>query len=124
MRKLTLLVLVVIFLNACSQPKKCRDFKVGEFRYENPSFKDWKIIRTENRQVEIDEVRKIKIESSIRWISDCEYHLTHIKVNDSKDSPIVGETVKVKIIEVNENRVICEAEGLGRKLELEMVLVE
>ncbi|MEA9414025.1 MULTISPECIES: hypothetical protein [unclassified Flavobacterium] len=122
MKETILLIILLINLNTYSQEKKCSDYKVGKFTYTNPIYKNWKILRNETEQIETDKVNKIELRASINWVSACEYILTYTKFNDSENHSIVGQKINVKIIKVGNESVICESEGLGAKLELEMVL--
>ncbi|MTD67776.1 hypothetical protein [Flavobacterium sp. LC2016-13] len=122
MKVIILLIILLINLNTYSQEQKCSDYKVGKFKYTNSLYKNWEVLRNETEQIETDKVNKIELRASINWVSDCEYILTYTKLNDSENHSIVGQKINVKIIKVGNERVICESEGLGAKLELEMVL--
>lgn len=122
MTKLTILFFIAFNFCTYSQEKKCSDFRTGTFIYSNPLYKNWKVVRSDNEQIEIDDVEKIKLQASVDWISDCEYNLTYTKFNDSDDSPIIGKKINVKIIKVGKNSVVCKSEGLSAILELEMLL--
>jgi len=122
MKKLLLLLLLLLNFYGYSQEKKCSDYKIGSFTYSNPLYKNWKVIRTQTEQLEIDEENKIKLQALVNWVSDCEYNLTYTKVNDSIENPIIGKKLNVKIIKVNDNSIICKSSGLGIELEFEMLL--
>jgi hypothetical protein len=122
MKKAIFIIFLLMNLNIYSQEKKCSDYKAGKFTYTNPLYKNWKVLRNENEQIETDNVNKIELRASINWVSDCEYILTYTKFNDSENHSIVGQKINIKIIRVGNESLICESEGLGAKLELEMVL--
>ena len=122
MQKIFFFILLLFNLNMHSQEKKCSDYKIGRFTYSNSIYKNWKVLRNKNEQIETDKVNKIELRASINWVSDCEYILIYTKFNDSESHPIVGQKINVKIIKVENQSIICESVGLGTRLELEMVL--
>lgn len=122
MKKTILLIILLFSITIYSQKKKCSDYKIGKFIYTNPLYKNWKVSRNETEQIETDKENKIELKASVNWISDCEYILTYTSFNDSMEHAIIGQKLTVKIIEVKSDSLICVSEGLGQKLELEMLL--
>lgn len=107
-----------------SQQKKCADFKTGTFSYSNPVFKRFKVVRKENIQIETDTITGIVLEGAIEWKSDCEYVLTYIKVPETAKKGILGQKIKVKIVNVTGNKILCRSEGLGLTKDIEMIRID
>lgn len=122
LKKIFFLFFIFFNLKHYSQDRKCLDFKVGKFKYTNSLYKSWIVIRNETEQIETDSEKQIELRASINWISDCEYVLTYTKFNGSINHSIVGEKIVVKMIKIKNESVICESEGFGTKLEIEMTL--
>lgn len=105
MRVLSVLFLLIAFTNVQGQQNNaCRIFHTGTFRYdsENPELKNTVIVRQRTRQEEIDPDGK-KLVLRIRWKSDCEYQMKFLK-SSTMESPLIGKTMRVKIIAIEGNR--------------------
>lgn len=124
MRKTLLFIFCMLSFVVFSQEEKCKDYKIGNFTYTHPSYKNWMVKRSTTEQVETDVENKIQLKASVDWISDCEYILTYSSINDSKDYPIIGQKINVKIVSTKSDRIVCISKGLGIELELEMLLVK
>lgn len=113
--------ILLISLSGFAQEKKCSDFKIGNFNYSKHEYKRYKVARYNSTQIETDSITGIIMEGSISWKSDCEYELIYTKVSEPKYANVIGQKLKVEIIKISGNTVLCKTEGLGIKLELEMI---
>lgn len=113
------LVLLINF-SAFAQEKKCSDFKTGNFKYSKEEYKKYKVERYNSIQIETDTTTGVKMEGSINWKSDCEYELIYTKVSEPKYAKAIGQKLKVEIIKITGNTVLCKSEGGGITLEIEM----
>lgn len=114
-------LLFLINFSAFAQEKKCSDFKIGNFKYSKEEYKKYKVERHNSIQIETDTITGVKMEGSINWKSDCEYELTYTKVSEPKYAKALGQKLKVEIIKITGNTVICKTEGGGITLEIEMI---
>ncbi len=82
-------------INEC---EKSEIFKTGNFEYISILLPNYEIIRNDSIQIEknADSESIYKIE----WQSPCEYSLTYTKVNGKKSEYLIGESIKVKIIDI------------------------
>ena len=78
-----------------------KDFRIGQFRYLNPEYKDVIIKRRKNKQIE--KTKDLKLVYEIEWISPCNYVLTYTKVSEPEYEYLIGQKIDVKIIDVLEN---------------------
>ncbi|WP_031453214.1 hypothetical protein [Flavobacterium chungangense] len=124
--KIKFIVLLILFFTniAFSQEKKCFDFKVGTFSYNNPIYKKYKVIRKETVQIETDTVTGLILEGVVEWKSDCQYVLTYTKVSNKDHEKILGQKINVDISNILGNTFVCKSEGLGIKMELEMTKIK
>lgn len=113
-------LLFLITFSAFAQEKKCSDFKTGTFKYSKEEYKKYKVERYSSIQIETDTITGVKMEGSINWKSDCEYELTYTKVSEPKYAKALGQKLKVEIIKITGNTVLCKTEGGGLTLEIEM----
>lgn len=104
-----------------AQEKKCSDFKTGNFKYSKEEYKRYKVVRYDSTQIETDTITGVKMEGSISWKSDCEYELIYTKVSEPKYAKAIGQKLKVEIIKITGNTVLCRTEGGGITLEIEMI---
>lgn len=101
----------------------CEKFHTGKFKYDDPDNGLIIVKREKDRQVEIN-ADKVEIHSSIKWLSECRYILTHEKVVNAQIPELIGEKVYVTIIENKGDRYICRAtneSGFGGELEVLMM---
>lgn len=117
--------IIVVLLNftTYSQNKECSNFKIGVFKYTNPSFSKYKVTRNENIQIERDTITGFEVKGTVKWISDCEYELVYSEVSDAKHQSIIGQKVKATITIIEGNKIMCKSEGMGRKLDIEMIKI-
>lgn len=83
----------------CKNFKKV--FRKGNFQYFDPRYKDVKIKRRKNKQIE--KSKDSKLVFKIDWISDYEYNLTYLKVSKKEYEYLIGEVINVKVLEILEN---------------------
>ncbi|WP_343697389.1 hypothetical protein [Flavobacterium sp.] len=124
MKKFIFLALIILSVNCNSQVNKCSYFKNGTFIYKNPNFSNFIVTRNGNVQVEEDQIRHIIIEGTVKWISECEYILTYTKIDVPKLKKLIGQTVIVKINEIDNNKIKCLSKMNDISLELEMVKIK
>jgi hypothetical protein len=113
-------LILLINLSVFAQEKKCSDFKTGNFKYSKQEYKKYKVVRYNSIQIETDTITGVKMEGTINWKSDCEYELTYTKVSDPKYAKAIGQKLKVEIIKITGNTILCKSEGGGITLEIEM----
>ena len=93
----------------------CNTFKYGTFHMNIGDGKVYKIIRTENKQIEEDADRGVKIEYDIKWDSQCSYKLYNFKaINGSEHLPQRNyDTLYCRITDIQNQsfRVLCHANG-------------
>lgn len=118
------LLISLISISTYSQSKECSNFKVGNFRYSHPDYSKYKVIRTENLQIETDTITGLEIKGTIKWISDCEYELIYSEISDSRFNAIIGQKVTAYITNIEENKIMCKSECMGIKLEMEMIKID
>lgn len=101
-----LTILIYFLLMSCSaQQKKCSKFKTGTFKYEDPASKNITITRNDTLQIENNLRDKVKITTSVKWLSKCKYVLTYIDVtNYPYRDEIIGKKIFVSIINTEGNR--------------------
>lgn len=114
-------LIFLINLSIFAQEKKCSDFKTGTFKYSKEEYKKYKVERHNSIQIETDTITGVKMEGSISWKSDCEYELIYTKVSEPKYAKAIGQKLKVEIIKITGNTVLCKTEGGGITLETEMI---
>ena len=103
MRYLALFFCLTIISCYKTKQKDCSNFKTGTFKYENPYYKDWIIIRNDSIQIEYNTNDNSKIIGHIEWTSDCTYQFTYHQVDDTYTNSIIGTKLKVNIIESSNN---------------------
>jgi hypothetical protein len=120
MKSILLLLLTLFSLTAAAQDADCEKFRTGNFKYEDPNYGVIRVKRTETAQVEIN-ADKIEIHSTVKWVSDCKFVLTHEKIVGADIPEIIGKKVYVEIIESKDNSYTCKAtteEGFGGTIEV------
>ncbi|KAF2330690.1 hypothetical protein [Flavobacterium daemonense] len=123
--KIIFIFLLCILTSAVfSQEKKCSDFKVGTFSYNNLALKRYKVVRKKTVQIETDTITGLVLEGSIKWKSDCNYVLTYTKVSNMALKKLLGQKINVEIINVFGNVILCRSEGFGVKRDLQMTKIK
>ena len=121
MKSLFALFCTLMSLTAIAQEEvDCEKFRTGKFKYEDPNFGLIIVKRDKDSQVEIN-ADKVEIHSSVKWLSDCKFVLTHTKVENAEIPELIGEKVYVEIISNKGNRYICRAttqNGYGGEIEV------
>ncbi|GAL89327.1 hypothetical protein [Jejuia pallidilutea] len=107
MRKLFILLFCICASSTYGQDKTCLDFKTGKFKYENPSYADWQINRTDSIQIETNTATGLVIHNDVNWISNCEFTLTCTKVSQPVYNNAVGKVFKVIITDTSNNGYSC-----------------
>ncbi len=102
-----LLLLFLLTATSCSKPpKNCSKFKTGTFEYKNY---DSIVTRNDSIQIEINNNKKTKTVSSIKWLSNCQYILTYKETNNPLAKELIGSKIKVDILSVSKNSYIYHA---------------
>ena len=107
-----------------SQKKKCLDFKTGKFEYTNPEFSEWKVMRTDSTQTEINSKNGIELNATIIWESDCKCVLTYEKITNSDFKNLIGKKVFVEIIEIQDLKFKYHSKLDTLEITSEMIKVE
>ena len=81
--------------------EKYDQFKTGEFKYDSKIYENTTISRSKDTQIKKNGDKETIYD--IQWISPCEYTLTYRKVSEDKYSHLIGETIKVQIIDILSN---------------------
>lgn len=119
------LILFFSLLNCSGQSKKCSNFKTGTFIYDIPEYKHNKIVRNDSIQIEHNSVTGIKITTSVNWISDCEYVLTYLDIeNYAKKSELIGKRINVKILETSNNSYISHSTSATMDEEIKFIKID
>lgn len=109
----------------CSQPPKdCSHFKTGTFKYANPSYANFIVVRDDSIQIETDTVNNAKIIGSIEWIDNCKYILTYKEAINLPQNNLMGKQIEVKIVEADNKGYKCRASDGLKDLDIEMVKVD
>jgi len=109
--KYSLIVTLLLTIYSCSsQNLDCSKFKTGTFVYVDSNNQGTKIIRNDSIQIESNDKNDIKIVTTVKWASDCEYVLTYKDIeNYPKKDQIIGKKINVKIIGTKNDTYICHA---------------
>ena len=107
-----------------SQKKQCPDFKTGKFEYTDPKYSEWKVVRTDSTQTEINTKNGIELKAKIIWKSDCEYVLTYEKVINLDRKDLIRKKVFVKIIEIQDRKFKYHSKLDTMEITSEMIKVE
>lgn len=124
MKKIASLLFLIFITNCYSQEKKCKAFINGKFKYENLEYANFIVTRNDTLQTEVDNVKKISVEGSVKWISDCAYVLTYTKVNLPSLQNLIGQKVNVEITNIEDNKITCLSKMNDITLELQMTKIE
>ncbi|WP_264536875.1 hypothetical protein [Flavobacterium sp. N1736] len=124
MRNIIFLLFLLIKVSSYSQEKKCSDFKNGTFKYKNPAYKNFIVIRNGNLQTEEDKSRKLLLEGSVQWVSECQYILTYTKINLPTLKNLIGQKVFVTINKIENNKINCLSKMNDKSLDLEMIKIK
>lgn len=98
----------MLSLTAFAQDADCDKFRTGNFKYEDPNNGIIRVKRDKATQVETN-ADKIEIHSTIKWVSECKFILTHTKVVGTDIPEIIGKKVYVEILESKDNKYTCRA---------------
>ncbi|MBD3583905.1 hypothetical protein [Flavobacterium selenitireducens] len=99
MKNITLLV-ITFTIFGCKSEQNCAYIKTGTFKYTNPIFSDWKVIRNDTLQIEKSLSKKFEVQAKINWLSECEYEMTYVNTNTDLLKKMIGKKVYVKINKV------------------------
>jgi hypothetical protein len=101
MRYLILSLFFPLFLSCSLKLRDCSEFRTGNFIYLDSDSQHINITRNDTLQIEYDTKSKVKILTSIKWKSDCNYVLTYkdITNRENKDH-IIGDKITVSILEI------------------------
>ncbi len=116
--------LITLFSIGYSQNNQCSDFKTGKFEYTNPNYSEWKVIRTDSTQTEINSKTGIELKATIIWKSDCEYVLTYEKITNSDLKDLIGKKVFVEILEIQNQKFKYHSKLETVEITSEMIKVE
>jgi hypothetical protein len=123
-RILFIVFLITITTKIQAQKKQCSDFKIGKFEYTNPKYSEWKVVRTDSTQTEINSKNGVELKATIIWKSDCEYVLTYEKVINTDRKNLIGKQVFVEIIEIQNQKFKYHSKLDTMELTSEMMKVE
>ena len=107
-----LTITAFIFLSYTSDKKndKCRDIHKGQFYfYPKSSNKKYKIIRDGITQKEINLNSGDTSVSSIRWIDDCTYSLTHIPGGPKMPDNIKRPEIYIQFLRITADYYLLKA---------------
>ena len=124
MKKLAAILVLALTTSCSAQEKKCSDFKIGSFIYSDPLYANLKVIRTDSTQIEIDVKSGFEMQSSIKWIDDCNYLLTTTKVLNADLEKALGKTIEVEIVETKFDSYTLRSNSENGNLELEMQRID
>lgn len=108
MKNLIFILFITSTIALHGQQKICSNFKTGKFKYANPKYADWKIIRNDSIQIEINTKTELKIYNSIVWKTDCEFVLTCYKaLNTANPANFIGKIFQIEITETFNDGYYC-----------------
>lgn len=125
--KIIFSILFITFsLSFFGQEKRCAEVKNGIFKYFDSQSDIIFIKRIDSIQIDSSSTYNMVFHSKIKWKSDCDYEMTIYKVNDSLFNPIIGNTFKVKILNVDDRRIKIRTWTLNgeKALEYYMDIIE
>ena len=132
MKNTIVLVLLAVMTISCKNDKKedlvqvldCSSVKTGTFKYANEAYGEWIITRTDSTSIESSPDTDMKIYSTVKWMSDCEYEL-HIEDVDKNDNMnVVNETLRVVITDVTDYGYKCISYTNDGPEEFEMIRID
>ncbi|WP_298499755.1 hypothetical protein [uncultured Algibacter sp.] len=124
MKNIFITALLFATISIFSQNNTCSNFKTGEFKFANPKYSEWIVIRNDSVQVEISNKSGMEIFSSIEWTNDCNFILTCYKVLNADKKNIIGKVFNVTINETYIDSYKCVTNSTNyqmKELELEMI---
>jgi hypothetical protein len=124
MKNIIITFLFLLTFTSYSQETKCSNFKYGKFKYSNPKYSEWIVVRTDSTQTEKSSISGIEIKSSIEWKSDCEYVLVYKRILNAEAKNMIGNIVRAKIVQTESDRYTCISKDEKNELELEMIKIE
>ena len=120
MKQFILFILMLGGFTAFAQNADCSDFRTGKFKYEDPNYGLVVVMRSKDYQVEVIN-RKVALHSTIEWISNCKFLLTHVKIEGVNMPHLIGKKVTVEIIETDYDSYTCRVTddtGFGQKFQV------
>lgn len=121
MQKIIFIVLFIITSSCFSQELNCSAFKNGTFTYTHPDYADLLTIRKDSIQIDTYPKLNLEMTSTVTWLSDCKYQMVYTKVNDPKMEPIIGVKYVIEIIEINDNKIMCQTDSGDVIVKQEMI---
>ena len=110
-RYLAYLILIVFLTSAgCGKKRSCEDFKTGTFKYNDEEFKDVKILRTEDEQIESSDKLNYQDTYEINWTNECEYFLVFKRTTNPERMPFSKfDTIFAKIVSITDTSYVYDA---------------
>lgn len=101
MKNLLVAAFLLFTSSAFAQQMDCEKFKNGKFMIPDDGLGASYIERNGDRQVEYGEGSGLKLAFKVKWVNECTYILTLSEVleNPNEIELVIGETLKVEIIE-------------------------
>ncbi|MDD5149965.1 MAG: hypothetical protein PHC28_05710 [Flavobacterium sp.] len=125
MKKILFIIFLITFVTiGYSQKKQCSDFKTGKFEYTDSKYFEWKVVRTDSTQTEINSKNGIELKATILWKSDCAYVLTYEKITNSDLKDLIGKKVFVEILEIQNQKFKYHSKMEALEITSEMIKVE
>ncbi len=124
MKKAITIILIVLTVKAYTQDQKCKAFRVGKFSYSDPDYGDLLTERNDSIQTDAYPSMGWKITSEIKWLSDCKYQTTCIKVNNKMLESLIGAEFVIEIVQIMNNKILCRTESQGIVVEKEMTKIQ
>ena len=93
------LSILITSCNTIDSIDKCEDVREGEFVYLNEQYKNWRITRTSEHQIEKSEV--IEFKGAIRWLDSCKYELEYIESSEEEGESMVGKKLTAEINKIS-----------------------
>lgn len=84
-----------------SDYSKCRNFRTGNYLYDDFRFSDTKIKR--GKKIQKETSKNFNEKYIISWPNPCRYELEYATVNDKKNEHLIGKSIIVEIIAILEN---------------------
>jgi len=119
-----ILLLSLSFFSCYAQSKDCSKFKTGTFKYINSDKLGTIITRNDSIQIETNTKRGVEMTGKIKWLSDCKYKLTYIKISNSDYNRLLGTSFYVDITSVKDNAYTFKAYDETREMDGEIVRIE
>lgn len=123
MKHFLILIIFLFLIASCQNEVNCVNFKTGVFKFANPKYAEWTVYRTDSTQIEISDITYTEVHNSIKWISDCEYHIGEIKIINDKLGYQKIDTIKVEIYKTEDDRYYCYSSSNRLNLDLQMIKI-